>query len=243
MVASSPELPARDVPARRWILAHAAARRRAVGRAGGRPFTRAPARHHARMRNPIPALLLAAAAGLLAAADGGEERSGLVHGRNGAALTLVGPALAVGQPAPPATLRDGGLRAVPCTWNDGKVRIVTTAPSLDTPTCSKQAHAFSARAAGLGAVEVVLVSRDLPFAQSRFCATEGITGIRVLSDYYDGSFAHAWGLFLKENGLLARAAAVVDGQGVVRYLEIVPELAREPDYEAVLAAAKALAPH
>jgi thiol peroxidase len=198
------------------------------------------------MRTFLPALLLTAvtaASGLLIAADGGLERPGLVHGRGGAALTLVGPALVVGQPAPPATLRDSGLQAVLCAWNDGKVRIVTTAPSLDTPTCSKQAHAFSARAAGLGAVEVIYVSRDLPFAQSRFCATEGITGIRVMSDYYDGSFAHAWGLFLKENGLLARAAVVVDGQGVVRYLEIVSELSKEPDYEAVLAAAKALAPH
>ncbi len=194
------------------------------------------------MRNLIPTLLLAAAAGLLPAADGGQERTGLVHGRGGAALTLVGPALTVGQPAPPATLRDGGLQAVPCTWNDGKVRIVTTAPSLDTPTCSKQARAFNARAAKLEGIEIIFVSRDLPFAQTRFCATEGITGIRVLSDYYDGSFAHAWGLFLKENGLLARAAVVVDGQGVVRYVEIVPDLPKEPDYDAVLAAAKALAP-
>jgi thiol peroxidase len=196
------------------------------------------------MRTLLPTLLLAAAAGrLLAAADDSQERPGLVHGRGGASLTLVGPALALGQPAPPATLRDSGLKQVPFAWNDGKVRIVTTAPSLDTPTCSKQAHAFSARAAELGAVEVIYVSRDLPFAQSRFCATEGITGIRVLSDYYDGSFAHAWGLFLKENGLLARAAVVVDGGGVVRYLEIVSDLPKEPDYDAVLAAAKALTLH
>ena len=177
----------------------------------------------------------------LAAADAaaGSERSGLVKGRGGADLTLVGPALEVGKPAPPATLRDSALHPIACTWNDGVVRIVTTAPSLDTPTCSKQAHAFSARAGELaGKIEVVYVSRDLPFAQSRFCAAEGITGIRVLSDYYDASFAHAWGLFLKENGLLARAAVVVDGQGIVRYIQIVPELSKEPDYDQVLAAAK-----
>jgi thiol peroxidase len=186
-------------------------------------------------------LLAALCSAALAAADAGRERPGLVHGRGGADLTLVGPALEVGKPAPPATLRDSGLQAHRLrTWNDGVVRIVTTAPSLDTPTCSKQAHAFSARAGELsGKFEVIYVSRDLPFAQSRFCAAEGIKDIRVLSDYYDGSFAHAWGLFLKENGLLARAAVVVDGQGVVRYIQIVPDLPKEPDYDAVLAAAKA----
>jgi thiol peroxidase len=186
-------------------------------------------------------LLTSLCAAYCGAADAGLERPGLVHGRGGADLTLVGPALEVGKPAPAATLRDSGLKPIAFGWDDGVVRIVTTAPSLDTPTCSKQAHAFSARAGELtGKFEVIYVSRDLPFAQSRFCAAEGIKDIRVLSDYYDASFAHAWGLFLKENGLLARAAMVVDGQGVVRYIQIVADLPKEPDYDAVLAAAKAL---
>jgi thiol peroxidase len=153
----------------------------------------------------------------------------------------VGPALAVGQPAPSATLRDNTLKPVTIAWNDGQVRIVTTAPSLDTPTCSKPAHAFGKRVNELGGkVEVIFVSRDLPFAQSRFCAAEGITGLRVLSDYVDGSFGRAWGVLVKELALDARAAAVVDGRGVVRYLEIVGDLPKEPDYDAVLAAAQKL---
>lgn len=187
----------------------------------------------------VAALTLAASSTLLSAAD--EERSGLIRGKGGAPLTLVGPALAVGQPAPSATLRDNTLAPVTVAWNDGKVRIVTTAPSLDTPTCSKQAHAFGKRVNELGGkVEVIFVSRDLPFAQSRFCAAEGITGLRVLSDYVDGSFGRSWGLLVKELALDARAAAVVDGKGVVQYLEIVADLPKEPDYDKVLEAAKAL---
>ncbi len=185
--------------------------------------------------------LIAMLAGTISAADSSEERMDLVHGKNGVSLTVVGPALAVGKPAPTATLRDKGLQPVTIAWNDGKVRIVTTAPSLDTPTCSKQAHVFSTRAAELGdKIEVVFVSRDLPFAQSRFCAVEGVAGMRVLSDFYDGSFSRAWGLFIKENGLTARSAAVVDGTGIVRYVELVSDLPKEPNYDAVLAAAKAL---
>lgn len=188
----------------------------------------------------LPAIALSAALCASAvAAD--EERAGLIHGKGGAPLTLVGPALAVGQPAPGATLRDNTLKPVTIAWNDGQVRIVTTAPSLDTPTCSKQAHAFGKRINELGGkVEVIFVSRDLPFAQSRFCAAEGVTGLRVLSDYVDGSFGRAWGLFVKELALDARAAAVVDGKGVVQYLEIVADLPKEPDYDKVLAAALAL---
>jgi thiol peroxidase len=189
----------------------------------------------------LPTIALVAALGSATAFAADEERVGLIHGKGGAPLTLVGPALAVGQPAPSATLRDNTLKQVTIAWNDGTVRIVTTAPSLDTPTCSKQAHAFGKRVNELGGkVEVIFVSRDLPFAQSRFCAAEGITGLRVLSDYVDGSFGRSWGLLVKELALDARAAAVVDGKGVVQYLEIVSDLPKEPDYDQVLAAAKAL---
>lgn len=194
--------------------------------------------------NPFRTVLLILLAGGAMAADAPLERTGLVRGKGGAPLTLVGPALAVGDAAPRAVLRDAGCRPVDLAWNDGHVRIITTAPSLDTPTCSRQAHAFSQRAAALGpAVTVVFVSRDLPFAQTRFCAAEGIAGITVLSDYYDGGFARAWGLFLKENGLDARAVAVVDGGGVIRHLQIVADLPQEPDYAAALAVAQGLASH
>lgn len=177
------------------------------------------------------------------AGDAPPERSGLVRGKGGVPLTLIGPALAEGVAAPRAILHDAACSPCDIVWNDGQVRIVTTAPSLDTPTCSRQAKAFSAQAAALApAIQVVFVSRDLPFAQARFCAAEGVAGIRVLSDYYDGGFTRAWGLFIKENGLAARAVAVVDGGGVIRHLQIVADLPREPDYAAALAAAKALLP-
>ncbi len=191
------------------------------------------------LRPPFLLSLLLAAP--LMAADASGERTGLVRGKGGAPLTLVGPALAVGDAAPRATLRDAACRPVDLAWDDGRIRIVTTAPSLDTPTCSRQAKAFAREAAGLGErIQVVFVSRDLPFAQARFCAAEGVTGITVLSDYYDGGFARTWGLFLKENGLDARAVAVVDGKGIIRHWQIVADLPQEPDYTAALTMAKDL---
>ncbi len=199
--------------------------------------------HDEVMHLSLPAIAFLLATTCLASAEDVNERASLVHGKDGASLTLVGPALSVGSTAPPATLRDANLRPVVLGWADGIIRIVTTAPSLDTPTCPKQAHAFSTQASELGSrVEIVFVSRDLPFAQKRFCAAEGITGIRVLSDYYDASFARSWGLFIKEIGLDARSVWVVDGTGIIRYSQIVANLPSEPDYSAALSAAKALLP-
>lgn len=189
------------------------------------------------------ALAAAGALGLVAAQAQDApfpERPGLIR-RGDRPLTLVGPALRVGAPVPAATLRGPALEPVALRCDDGRVRVVVTVPSLDTPTCSREAIAFEQRAAALGpAVEVVLVSRDLPFAQRRFCGANGVERLRVLSDYEDGRFGRAWGLLIKENALLCRAVAVVDGQGLLRHLEVVEELADEPDYDAALRAAAAL---
>jgi thioredoxin-dependent peroxiredoxin len=183
-----------------------------------------------------------AAAATAPSAEAGAERTGLVR-RGETPYTLVGPALEVGASAPTAGLRGDGFKPVSVDFTDGTVRVVLTVPSLDTPTCSLETRTFNERATSLGdGVEVIVVSRDLPPAQARFCAAHGIERVRALSDYFDGAFGRAWGLYMKENGLLARAVLVLDGGGVVRYQQIVENVPDEPDYDAALAAVTALAP-
>ncbi len=207
--------------------------------------------------SPIPVAALAAALTLIPlTACGGDaapapaavhaaappERTGLVR-RGDRPLTLVGPALAVGAKAPAAALRGEGFAPAAVDFADGTVRVVLAVPSLDTPTCSLETRTFNERASELGeGVEILVVSRDLPPAQARFCAAHGVERVSALSDYVDGGFARSWGLYIKENGLLARAVVIVDGAGVVRYQQIVADLPDEPDYDAALAAVTALAP-
>ncbi len=175
-------------------------------------------------------------------APAADERTGLVR-RGDTPYTLVGPALEVGATAPTGGLRGDGFKPVPVDFADGTLRVVLTVPSLDTPTCSLETRTFNERATSLGdGIEIIVVSRDLPPAQARFCAAHGIERVRALSDYFDGAFGRSWGLYMKENGLLARAVVVLDGGGVVRYQQIVENVPDEPDYDAALAAVTALAP-
>ncbi|MEL6546226.1 MAG: thiol peroxidase [Myxococcota bacterium] len=168
------------------------------------------------------------------------ERSGLVSFR-GNGLTLEGDAVEVGNPAPKSTLTGAGLADTDIEAWSGKVRVLNVVPSLDTPVCDTQSRTFNQRIGELGDGAVVLtVSRDLPFAQARWCGAAGLEGVVVLSDYKTHAFGQDYGLTMKENGLLARSVLVVDQQGVVRYQEIVSEMSEEPDYDAALKAAKEL---
>jgi thiol peroxidase len=170
-----------------------------------------------------------------------EERPGAVTFKGGP-LTLSGRTPAVGEAAPAFTVR-GGLApdsAYTLETDAGRVRILNVVPSLDTPVCSIQTRRFNHEADGLPGVRIVTVSADLPPAQARWCGAEGVTKLTVVSDYYDGSFGRAFGLRIRELGVLARAAFVLDGDGIVRYAQIVREVTDEPDYEPVLAAAREL---
>jgi len=152
-------------------------------------------------------------------------------------MTLLGPALRVGDPAPPFTVVDGTLSPVSLADFAGKMKLISVVPSLDTPICELQTKRFHEEAAKLSAgVAVLTVSMDLPFAQSRFCTTHGIDKIRVLSDYQSGSFGLAYGVLIKEVRLLARSIFVADAKDAIRYLQIVPEVSEHPDYEAALKA-------
>jgi len=156
-------------------------------------------------------------------------------------LTLMGEPLQVGQALPDVRLPDRSLKMVDLKSLKGKITILSVVPSLDTPTCDEQTHILSEKNDGLDqTVRLVTLSRDLPFAQKRFAKEAKIGNILFLSDYRDAGFGTASGLLIEENRLLARAVMVLDREGIIRYLEIVPELSKLPDMRKVFDVAKSL---
>jgi thiol peroxidase len=169
-----------------------------------------------------------------------QEREGIVTMR-GSPLTLIGNEVKVGDKATEFEVLSNDLASVKLSGFSGKVCIVCSVPSLDTPVCDVEARRFNEEALRLAPnVCVLLISMDLPFAQKRWCGAAGVTRVTTLSDHRDGSFGTAYGVLIKELRLLARAVFVIDGGGVIRYMELVKEIAEEPDYEAALEAVKAV---
>ena len=159
----------------------------------------------------------------------------------GNSFTLIGPEIKVGQKAPDFTVLAGDLSPVTLASSKGKTRLIISVPSLDTPVCDLQIHWFNEDAAKQPKdVAVLNVSMDLPFAIKRFCATAGIDRAMALSDHREASFGTAYGVLMKELRLLARSVFIIDPENVVRYVQIVPEMTEEPDYEAALKALEAL---
>jgi len=158
----------------------------------------------------------------------------------GKPLTLEGPELKAGDKAPDATLKKSLVDTLKISDTQGRTRIFSVVPSLDTPVCALQTKRFNEEATKLPNVSFYTISCDLPTAQARFCGAEGIDRERlvVLSDHYDNSFGKAYGTLIKELRVECRAAFVVDKTGSIRYAEYVPEVANHPNYDAVLAAAK-----
>ena len=160
---------------------------------------------------------------------------------NGKPLTLIGKKSELGKRLPALSLPDLGMKMINLQSFKGKVTIISVVPSLDTPTCEKQTHILSEENGGLDkTVNLVTVSRDLPFAQKRFAKNAKINNIIFLSDYRDAEFGKKTGLLIKENLLLARAVFVLDQKGIVRYLEIVSELAKLPDMDKAMDFARSL---
>jgi len=167
------------------------------------------------------------------------ERSGEVT-MKGNPLTLVGPALKAGDKAPDFLVLNNDLAPVGLSEYRGKVCIICSVPSLDTPVCDMETRRFNQEAGNLGQDVVILtISMDLPFAQKRWCGAAGVDKVITLSDHRDASFGSAYGVLIKELRLLARSVFVIDKKGVIRYVQLVKELTQEPDYEAVLRAVKA----
>lgn len=164
-----------------------------------------------------------------------EERTGVVTVKGGP-VTLVGPEIKVGDKAPDFTVVDNGLQEVSSGDFAGKKRLISVTPSLDTPVCDAQARRFNEEAAKQEGVEIINISMDLPFANTKFCSTAGIENIKTFSDHRDASFSTAFGVLIKELRIDARAIFVIGEDDTVKYAEVVPELVDAPDYDAALAA-------
>jgi thiol peroxidase len=157
----------------------------------------------------------------------------------GEPVTITGNETKVGEVAPDFTLTGRTLDPVKLSDFKDKIKIISVFPSIDTGVCALQIKRFNQEATKLGADIVVLcISKDLPFAQSRFCGAEGIDNVITLSDYKDNEFGEKYGFLLKELGLLTRGVIVVDRDNVVQYVEYVKEVAEEPDYGKAIDEAK-----
>lgn len=155
-------------------------------------------------------------------------------------LTLLGEEVKVGDKAPDFTVVGADLSPVKLSDYDGKVRVLALYPSIDTGVCQLQNKRFNAEASNLGDAVILSISCDLPFAQSRFCAAEGLDKVITASDHKDVDFGTKYGFLIKELRLLTRGTVVIDKDGVVKYVEICPEVTDEPDYEAALTVIKGL---
>jgi thiol peroxidase len=165
------------------------------------------------------------------------ERAGGTTMR-GNPLTLVGPELKAGEPAPDFSVVDSSLKPVHLADTAGKTRIFSVVPSLDTPVCDAQTRRFNEEAANLHGVDIYTVSMDLPFAQKRFCNSFALDNVKMLSDHKEGSFGESYGTLIKELRILSRAIFVLGPDNKLKYVEYVPEVADHPNYEAALAAVK-----
>ena len=161
----------------------------------------------------------------------------------GNAVPLEGPTLKAGDKAPSFTLQqktEGGLKDVTLADFAGKTLLLSVVPSLDTSVCALQTKTFNERAAQLpDSVEVVSVSTDLPFAQARFYSEEHIDKIQSASDHQEASFGKSYGVLISEGPfkrILARAVFIIDPSGTLKYVEYVPEIGAEPNYDKALAA-------
>lgn len=159
------------------------------------------------------------------------ERKGVIT-MKGNPLTLIGPQLKAGDKAPEFTALDNKLTGKGLKDFEGKVKLISVTPSLDTPVCDMQARRFNQEAGKLSKDIVLMnISMDLPFAISRFCSTAGIDKVQTLSDHRDASFGAAYGVLVKELRLLARSIFIVDKNNLIKYVEIVPEMSNHPDYD------------
>jgi thiol peroxidase len=147
----------------------------------------------------------------------------------------------VGTTAPDFKVVKTDLSSMSLSEFSGKKVVLNIFPSLDTPVCATSVRRFNSEAGKLNNAVVLCISRDLPFAQKRFCGAEGLENVIAGSEYRDSSFSNAYKVLITDGplaGLFSRAIVVIDAAGKVIYTEQVPEIAQEPDYDKALAAAK-----
>jgi len=160
----------------------------------------------------------------------------------GKPATIYGTEVAVGQPAPTFTVvKDGWAPVNPIEESKGKVRIIAAVPSLDTETCDIETRRFNKEASELSDdIIIYIISTDFPFAQKRWCGAAGVERVTTLSDVLETDFGLKYGLLIKERRFLRRSVFIIDREGVLRYVAYMPKLSVQPDYDAVIAAAKEL---
>jgi thiol peroxidase len=177
------------------------------------------------------------------AVDSGSVSPGGIVTRKGQPMKLLGKPIQIGSPLPSAKLVDAGsTKLVDLAQEKGNVLFLSIVPSLDTKVCEAQTHYLGEKGDKLSAdIQRITISRDTPFAQQRFANESKLNNIRYLSDYREGEFGLAAGLLIDDLRLLARSVVLVDKDGIVRYIQVVPEITRLPDMEKAFAAAAALA--
>lgn len=160
----------------------------------------------------------------------------------GIPVNVLGEFVQKGEKAPDFTLVKGDLSDFHLSDNRGKYLLLNIFPSLDTGVCATSVRKFNKLASELPNTIVLAVSKDLPFAQGRFCTTEGIENVIPVSDYkYTSDFGMKYGVLMEDGpiaGLLARSIVIINPEGEIIYSELVPEIAQEPNYEAAINAIK-----
>lgn len=155
-------------------------------------------------------------------------------------VNLAGDFIKKGSVAPDFTMTKGDLSKFNLADGKGKTLLLNIFPSIDTPVCSASVRKFNQLASKMDNTLVLCISKDLPFAQSRFCSVEGIKNVIALSDFnYTSTFGKDYGVLIADSpmsGLLARAVVVINPEGKVIYSQLVPEITQEPDYDAALKA-------
>ena len=175
--------------------------------------------------------------------DTGSSEPGGSVTRKGNPTNLLGKAITVGNPIPSVGLVDSStMKPVDLSTKKGKVLLLSIVPSIDTKVCEEQTHYLGEEGDGLSAnVERITISRDTPFAHRRFAEEAKLTDILYLSDYREGQFGRATGLLAEDVRLLARSIVIVDREGIVRYIQVVPEQSHLPDMDKAFGVANGLA--
>jgi thiol peroxidase len=171
-----------------------------------------------------------------------QERTGAITFK-GNPMTLVGPKLSAGDHAPHFHLTANDLSALSlddALDSGSRAALLIVVPSIDTSVCSLETAKFNKQIRDLpkSKIATFTISEDLPFAQKRWAEHEQVADLQLVSDYKDHSFGPAYGVWIKDLGLLARSVFLIDKEAVLRYVHIVPEVAQEPDYDEVLAKAR-----
>jgi thiol peroxidase len=160
----------------------------------------------------------------------------------GSSLNLLGSPISVGSPLPSVQLVDAmTMKEVDLSKERGSVLLLSIVASIDTPVCEEQTHYLGEKGGNLPkSVRRIVISRDTPFAQKRFAQESKLTSLQYLSDYKQGDFGRATGLLTEGLMLLARSVIIVDKKGIVRYIQVVPEMTHLPDMEKALEQATGL---